>query len=115
MIKEFFEKRRLASDWRLVHTHEESWVWKDAFDDELGTSRLYFYHFENGVGERKVESNTAGYRPKSRANCEKMIPDSKWYRQTAYPWLKGRYIAEINSYESIKHSEVMDKLEAEQG
>lgn len=100
-----FEKRRLRKDWRLVNTLTASVNWVDINGKSTGDkSELYYYLSENGLGERKCETNASDTKGAYK------IKKHPQYLEKIVPWIMGRYDPDIPSYESIKAKEFKDAL-----
>ena len=113
MLKTFFKNRKLKKDWRLVHTHETDFSWSntDLRTGEKTTSKdvtnVYIDLYENGVGDRKVEARYSGDNTDHK-QCK--LTNAEFYNKTAFPWTKGVYFPGIDSYETVEHKAMLDKL-----
>lgn len=99
-----FEKRRLRSDWRLVSTLEASFAWQKDNKPTGEETEIFYYLYENGLGERKCQIGGTDFRGISQA---KQHP---YYLKKIRPWLAGQFDPKIPNYESIKSKEFKDAL-----
>jgi len=99
-----FKRRRLKKDWRLVKTVEGHFV---NGENEV-SGRVYYYLYENGLGERKVDHEGTGYC--SGPYCRETRKQHRLYLGRIRPWLDGAYDPEIPSYDTIKQKEFKDAL-----
>lgn len=100
-----FEQRRLSRDWRLVNTLEAQFVWQNPDGKTSGDkSELFYYLYENGLGERKCETAASDHKGGVQ------VRQHPYYLRKVRPWLAGQFDPEIPNYESIKTKEFKDAL-----
>ena len=102
--------RRLRRDWRLVSTLQAHVNWVDNEGNSTGKDEIFYYLFENGVGERKMKHEGAGKLAGDAGYAVQQRITHPYYLGEIRPWLEGGFDPEIPSYESIKAKEFKDAL-----
>jgi len=98
------KKRKLSRDWRLVSTLEASFSWQQGNKPTGEETELFYYLYENGLGERKCETAASDYKGAAQ------VRQHPHYLRKIRPWLAGQADPEIPTYESIKAKEFKDAL-----
>lgn len=84
----------LKNDWVLVQVEEATVQWTNRGDE---TNTIFFYLYENGLGERKIEHKAEGYAGQTGYGKQ-----HSYYLRYILPWLKGKDEKNIPSYGDIK-------------
>ncbi len=104
------KKRELRRDWRLVSTLQAHINWVDDNGNSTGKDEIFYYLFENGLGERKVKHDGAGKLSGDSAYIAQKRTAHPYYLGKIRPWLEGGFDPDIPSYETIKAKEFKDAL-----
>lgn len=113
---DWFQKRKLKREWRLVATLSGQYKWTGPKGRDAGSDTVYYYLYENGVGQRKCDWKGTGqlaedmeYEYKRRWRDE-ACSSHKVYLGKIVPWLNGAYDPDIPSFATIKAKEFKDAL-----
>jgi hypothetical protein len=82
-------EKALKSDWLLVKVIEATVNWSDVNQ----TDEIFYYLYENGLGDRQIEIQEKGY-----AKSERYGKRHKIYLSEIYPWSKGNDLKGCPSY-----------------
>lgn len=100
---------KLRKDWRLVSTLGAKINWVNTKGESTGKDDIFYYLFENGLGQRKVKhEGTDKLAGDGFARTQRKT--HPYYLSSIRPWLEGRPDPEIPTYESIKAKEFKDAL-----
>ena len=104
---------KLRRDWRLVSTLQAHVNWVDQKGDSTSMDEIFYYLFENGLGQRKVKHDGAGKCGGDGGYAKQQRTTHPYYLGSIRPWLEGSYDPNIPNYESIKAKEFLDNLAGE--
>lgn len=94
-------------EWRLVKTHTVGIVRGDTKKDRE-EGKFYYHLYESNKGERRVEYGVTWEMSPERIRAMAVRWDD--YHEVVVPWLGGRYVPGIPSFNDIDALDVQAKL-----
>ena len=106
-FSKFFEK----DDWRLVGTIESPIVQTSPLKDDK-EGMLYYYLLENQHGDRKFDAGDTfrGDLDLDEIKDRDIVYRSEEYLTKIKPWLNGRKITGVTTYEKVPHHDFKKQL-----
>jgi hypothetical protein len=103
-LKKLLPKKEV---WRLVHTLSVQVSITAKISRKEETGEVYFHLMESNFGNRKysVGASTSGLN-----RLEDDVKHLRVFHDTVFPWLHGRYVTGIPSYNDVDALDVQKKL-----